>query len=194
MEVSMSMAALSAALSVLVGVLLGAVYDVIRFTRVLFSVDVRSPFVGKGQKRRRGAWFSYVFVTLGDLLFFAVATACMCVFFFLTGDGRMRAYALFGALGGFLLYYHTVGRLFIGICSYLAALCKKAIRWLFRKSLLPFRFLFAVSKKIIVRISGLPIVSRTFARYNEYKSKKKEEALRRRRQKRMQKNGYCKNG
>ena len=190
----MSMAALSAALSVPMGALLGAVYDVIRFVRVLLGVDVRSPFVGKGQKRRRGAWFSYVFVTLTDLLFFAVATVCMCVFFFLTGDGRMRAYALFGALCGFLLYYHTVGRLFIGICSYLTALCKRAIRGLLRLSLLPFRYFFAFSKKIIVRISGLPIVSRTFARYNEYKSKKKEEALRRRRQKRMRKNGYCKNG
>lgn len=194
MEVSMSMAALSAALSVLVGVLLGAVYDVIRFTRVLFGADVRSPFAERGQKRRRGAWFSYVFVTLGDLLFFAVATVCMCVFFFLTGDGRMRAYALFGALGGFLLYYHTVGRLFIGICSYLAALCKRAIRWLFRKSLLPFRRFFAACKKIFVRIWSLPIVSRTLTRYNGYKTKKKEASQRRKRQKRMQKGGWCKNG
>lgn len=193
MEVSMSMAALSAALSVLVGVLLGVVYDVIRFSRVLFCVDARSPFV-KREKKRRGAWFSYVFVTLGDFLFFVVATACMCVFFFLTGDGRMRAYALVGAFVGFLLYYHTVGRLFISICETLAAYCKRAIRWLFRKSLLPFRYLFAFFQKNIVRISGLPIVSRTFARYNEYKLKKQAAAQRRRRQKRMQKGGYCKNG
>ncbi len=190
----MSMAALTAALSVSLGVLLGAVYDVIRFFRVLFSVDVRSPIVPKGQKRRRGAWFSYVLVTLGDLLFFAVATVCMCVFFFLTGDGRMRAYALFGAFLGFWLYYYTVGRLFIGVCAYLAARCKRAIRWIFRKSLLPFRFLFALLRKIMAQISGLPIVSRTFARYNECKLKRKEAALRRRRQRRMQKGGYCKNG
>ncbi len=191
MEVSMSMAALSAALSVLVGVLLGAVYDVIRFFRVLFSADVRSPFVKKGEKRRGGAWLSYLFVTLGDLLFFVAAAVCMCVFFFLTGDGRMRAYALFGAYCGFLLYYHTVGRLFIGICAYLAALCKRGLCWLLQKSLLPLRLGLAVCRKSIARILNLPIVSRTVVRYNEYTRKKKEDFVRRKRQRSGQ---YCKNG
>ncbi|MBQ5389998.1 MAG: spore cortex biosynthesis protein YabQ [Clostridia bacterium] len=194
MEVSMSMAALSAALSVVVGALLGAVYDVIRFFRVLLGVDVRSPFVKKGQKRRWGAWLSYGVVALGDLFFFVVAAVCMCVFFFLTGDGRMRAYGLLGAFGGFWLYYHTVGRLFIGICTYLSALCKRILRWLLQKSLVPFRYVFAICQKIALRILGLPIVSRAFTRYNEYVCRKKETAARRKRKRRMQKSGYCKNG
>lgn len=188
----MSMVALSTALSLPLGALLGMVYDVIRFIRVLLGVDVRSPFGAR--PRRRGAYLAYIIVALGDFLFFAIAAVFLSVFFFLTGDGRMRSYVLLGAFCGFWIYYHTVGRLFISICAYLAALCKRAAVWLWRKSLLPFRYFFALCKKIGVRILELPIVSRTITRYNGYIQRKKQAALRRKRKKRLQKNGYCKNG
>ena len=190
----MSMAALSAILSVAVGVLLGIVYDAIRFLRVLLFVDVRSPFVPKGEKPRRGAWLSYAFVCLTDLFFFVIAAACLCVFFFLTGDGRMRGYALLGAYGGFLLYYHTVGRLFIGICSYLAALTRRGLRWIRRGFLWLFSAAAVYCRKIGRSILHLPIVSRAFARYNEYVKQRKAIAAARKRKRRMQKGYACKNG
>ena len=185
----MSAVALAAAWSVPLGALLGAVYDVIRFFRVLLGIDVRTPFASRG--RRCGKWVAYVLVALGDFLFWCIAAVCMCVFFFLTGDGRMRAHALFGAFIGFELYYHTVGRLFIGICARCASACKRAARWILRKSLLPLRLLAMAAQKMSARIFGLSIVRRTRLRYNEHRRKKKEDFVRRKRQRSGQ---YCKNG
>lgn len=186
----MTMAAVSAALSVLVGAGLGVVYDVIRFFRVLFSVDAGSPFGKKGARR----WFAYIFVALGDLTFFAVAAAVMCVFFFLTGDGRMRGYGLVGAYLGFFCYYQTVGRLFIGIVSRLCSLCKRAVKTLGRLLLRPIRACGGLFRKIAARFLKTPIVMRTRARYNEYVQEKKKRAAARKRQRRMKKSGCCRNG
>lgn len=121
----MTAAAVSAALSIFVGALCGTVYDAVRFFRLLLGADVRSPFGKKGVYR----WFAYAWVCLGDLFFFVAAGVLLCVFFFLTGDGRARWYGLAGAGLGFFCYYQTVGRLFIRICELcVAALCRMAKR------------------------------------------------------------------
>ena len=69
MEVSMNQIALSAASAILLGLLLGAVYDVIRLTRVIFGVNVASPF----GKRNAKAYLGYAFVAVSDFLFFAIS-------------------------------------------------------------------------------------------------------------------------
>ena len=120
----MTQAAISAALSIVLGFAMGAFYDVIRFFRLVLGVNVSSPFK-KGSGKR---FFGYVLACIGDLLFFAVLSASMCIFFFLTGDGRMRSYGLLGALLGFLIYYNTVGRLFIAASSFLVRLFKRFLR------------------------------------------------------------------
>lgn len=187
----MSRIAYAVALSLPLGMLLGIVYDVIRFSRVLLGINVRSPFaVPRGGKRFR-AWIAYLLVALGDFFFFCVAAVCMCVFFFLSGDGRMRVQVLVGAFFGFLLYYHTVGRLFIGVCAYCVTALKRIFRFLLAKSILPIRLLWSLFAKLFAQILALPIVRRTASRYNEYRQKRKAERLRRKRQKRGQ---YCKNG
>lgn len=168
MEVSMTMAAAAAALSVLVGAFLGAFYDVIRFLRVVLGVNVSNPFK-KGKMSPRAA-FGYVFVSLTDLLFFAVAAVCMCVFFFLMGDGRMRGYGLVGAFLGFVLYYNTVGRLFIGALTRIISLLVRAVRFIFK----PFARLFGIVKKICARFFKLPIVIAARKRYNDCKIKRKK--------------------
>lgn len=96
--------------------------------------------------RRHGAPFQYLFVALTDFLFFAICAVLMCVFFFLTGDGRVRGFPLLGAFLGFLVYYNTIGRLFIGICEWLSNLIKTAIRAIFRwvgRALLLFAYAFS---------------------------------------------------
>ncbi len=174
----MNTLALSALLSVLVGFLLGPIYDVIRFMRVLFGISVASPFKKKGVR----PYLSWLFVALGDLLFMLVAAACMSIFFFLTGDGRMRGYALCGAFLGFELYYHTVGRLFIGIVDFLA----KKVRALYR-------FVFTRLRAGLVKIGGCflrtPIVCRARSWYNDYTKKRKDAAIKKKRQRKMARNG-----
>lgn len=189
MEISMSRLAVMALLSLVCGAFLGAVYDIIRFVRILFSVDVSNPF----GKKKRFALFRYLFVAVGDILFFAVASVLMCVFFFLTGDGRMRWFALLGALAGFFCYYHTVGKLFIGISSYLVSACKRGIRFILRLVARPFVALFAILKKIFLLFWNLPIVRAAISRYNVFIIKRKKNSAAKRRKRRMKKKEYCKN-
>ena len=184
----MNQAALAAALSVLLGIFLGVFYDVIRFLRVLLGVNVSSPF--KKGKRAPKAVFGYVFVALGDLLFFAVAAVLMSVFFFLTGDGRMRGYALVGAFLGFVLYYNTVGRLFIGAVTRIKALLGRALRFAVKPLVRFFRFF----KKICPLFLKLPIVNGLIKRYNNCIDKRKKKAAARARMKKAKSGGYCTNG
>ena len=188
----MTRAALSAVLALFLGGALGMFYDAIRFLRVVFGFDVRSPFE-RGNKKR-GKWVGYIFVSLSDFAFFLIAAIAMSVFFFLTGDGRVRGYVLFCTWLGFLAYYHTVGRLFIGISSYLVRLLKKAVRRVIYIAALPFVYIGKAFKKTGSRIFNLPIVSGAITRYNVYKMNRKKKAAVRLRKKRMQKSGYCYNG
>lgn len=101
--------------------------------------------------RRHGAPFQYLFVALTDFLFFAICAVLMCVFFFLTGDGRVRGFPLLGAFLGFLVYYNTIGRLFIGICEWLSNLIKTAIRAIFRWVGRALRFLLTPFRRLFSR-------------------------------------------
>jgi len=165
-------AAVSAALSIPVGAICGVLYDVIRLLRLLFGVDVRSPFRKKGIRR----WFSYGFVVLGDLFFFAVAAVLMCVFFFLTGDGRARWYGLVGAGFGFFCYYHTFGRLLMAVAERIASFCRR------------------LSRRILHAFLQTPLVLTLRARYTIYMEKKKTARAEKRRRRQIQKRkSYCKN-
>ncbi len=179
--------AASFAASLVLGVLFGVLYDVIRFTRVLLCVDVRPP-------RGRHGWFGCVIVALGDLAFFTTAAVLMCVFFFVTNNGEVRGFALVGAFCGFLIYYNTVGRLFITVCETVASWVKHGLRCLMRLLWLPVRFLGAHLRSFAGKIAK-PIVSRLSAWYHkrkEEKSKKKRLEENRRLKKRC--GDVCRNG
>lgn len=164
----MSQAALAALYSVIVGFCLGGVYDFVRFFRLLFGFTVASPFGKKGIT----PYVGWLFVVVTDLFFMLFAAACMAVFFFLTGDGRMRSYGLLGAFLGFKLYYHTLGKLFIRIAE---ALIKRLRR---------------IMAKFTESILKTPIVRRFASWYNDYR-KKKTVAKRKKRQKRnVVRNGF----
>ncbi len=190
MEVSMTQAAISAALSIALGVAMGMVYDFIRFTRLVFGVTVSSPF----KSGHRGRFLGYFFVCITDLLYFVILTVAMCIFFFLTGDGRMRAYGLCGAFLGFLLYYNTVGKLFISVSAFLVSLFKRAVKYVFRLLSAPFIFAYMWVKKTVLQILRLPIVMSGVKRYNIYINKCKKKAAYRARQRKMKKGGCVFNG
>ena len=179
----MTMAAISAALSIVVGALLGAVYDTVRFFRVLFSLRAESPLKKRGVR----PWISFLLVALGDLFFWAVSAVTLCIFFFLTGDGRMRWYGLAGAGLGFFCYYHTVGRLFIGVVSYLCAVCRRIFAFLWNALCIP-------ARALLRRLCEMPIVLAIRARREDRKQKRKAQLAARKRRKRMKKSGCCRNG
>jgi|GEM_PF-1272291 len=186
----MTQAAISAALSVVLGIAMGVIYDLIRFSRLVLGIDARSPFKKGGQKRI----FGYVFVCLGDLFFFVVLTVCMCVFFFLTGDGRMRSYGLIGAFLGFLLYYYTLGKLFIAVSAFLVSLFKRSVKYVLALFAAPFLYMYELVKKTVLQILSFPIVMNFVKRYNTYINKCKKNAAHRARSKKIKKGGCVFNG
>ena len=99
----------------------------------------------------------------------------------------MRIYPLAGAFLGFEIYYHTVGRLFIGIVDFLA----KSVKNFFYRC---FMLVEKISAKIVRKFWCLPIVRGIVAWYNEQKSKKKAARAAKRRRKKMKKFGGVKNG
>ena len=182
MEVSMQAQAASFTASILLGVLFGVLYDAVRFSRVLLFIDVRPPRGGRD-------FFRLFLAALGDLLFFAVAAVLMCVFFFVTGDGRVRGFALVGAFCGFLAYYHTVGRLFITVVEAVASAVRRFVRAALRLLAKPFaaggRRIASAAQKI-----AKPVASRARAWYNK---KQEERNARRQRAQQQRRMGRCEN-
>lgn len=166
----MTAAAVTAALSIPLGALLGVLYDLVRLGRLLLGITVQSPFGKKGVRR----WIAYILAALGDFFFCTAAGAVLCVFFFLTGDGRMRGYGLLGAALGFYCYYQTLGRLIIALAERVCA----GLR--------------ALARRLAAGFCKTPLVTRTVARYNEYKDRKQKAAAAKKRKKRMR--GGIRNG
>ena len=93
------------------GFLAGALYDVIRFIRKIFSSSV-------------GA------VIFQDILFFIICTFGSFFFLLCVDDGKLRAYPYLGMLFGFFIWYFTLGlpvsRIFNRVSAFLNRLFKSA--------------------------------------------------------------------
>mgnify|MGYP004498394309 CR=1 FL=1 len=168
------------AASLALGILYGVLYDIVRFSRVLLFIDVRPPRGGRD-------FFRLLLVALGDFLFLVVCAVLACVFFFVTGDGRVRGFVLVGAFCGFLAYYHTVGRLFITVVEAVAAAVRRFIRAACRLLLRPFAAAVRRARAAAQKIAK-PVASRARAWYNR---KKEERNGRRRRAAEQQRMARC---
>ena len=99
-----------------------------------------------------------------------------------------------GAFCGFLVYYNTVGRLFIAVCETVAAWVKRGLRCLAKLLWMPVRFLGRHLRAFAGKIAK-PIVSRVSAWYNKKKEAKIEKKQKRRAKRRMERCGdVCRNG
>ena len=179
--------AVAFAASLALGVLYGVLYDIVRFLRVLFFIDVRPPRGGRD-------FFRLFLVAVGDFLFLVVCAVLACVFFFVTGDGRVRGFVLVGAFCGFLAYYHTVGRLFITVVAAAAAAVRRAVCAVFRLVKKPFAAFFRLLCGAAQKIAK-PVASRARTWYNRKKEEKAERQRYRMRRARMARCGdVCTNG
>ena len=88
-----------------------------------------------------------VFVFLGDLLWLPTVGGLFSVFVYWQNDGVFRLYMLVSAIIGFVLYYHTVGRLVLLAAETVALVLRILLFYLFLLLSLPFRFLYAVGCK-----------------------------------------------
>ncbi len=79
-------------MSFVLGVVLMILYDIIRLFRMV---------------KRQGA----VAVAVEDLLFWAVASVAIFGLLFLLNEGNIRFYALASTMGGMIIYYRTIGKI-----------------------------------------------------------------------------------
>lgn len=112
-EIAQSSLALMLFLSVLFGFVAALAYDVFRIRRIAINIPILPHFE--------------------DFLFMIACAAVMSVIFFAQSSGRVRAFAFFGALGGFYIYRKTLGRLVMGAADKIIRL----VKYLFGKIVMP---------------------------------------------------------
>ena len=162
MEVSVALQARLFYASLLLGLALGVLDHLFRLFAAFLQMDTRCRTGRTLQSGRSHLGFFCL-----DLVFFAIASAAACAFFFLYGDGRPRGFALCGMLCAFLLYRKTVGRL-------LLTTARKSGRALLRLFFRVLRFCATPARLLIKRCKNAakPIVSGIKAKYNKRKTAK----------------------
>ncbi len=99
-------------LSVGLGFLLGILYDVFRTVRLILSN-------------------SAVLVPITDILYFCFCTFFDFCFFMAFDSGRLRAFAVFGEVIGWLIYYISFGAVAIRITSFVVGFIRRMFSMIF---------------------------------------------------------------
>lgn len=94
-------------------------------------------FLYDGFRLLRLFWKNRAAVFVEDLFFSGICTLLTLWFLVEQCSGRVRAYALFGELLGFLVYHFTVGELVIRLLRGIVAVVKWVLRGIFRIFLRP---------------------------------------------------------
>ena len=135
MEISQTLLGMTFVIATLAGLAVGAMYDVLRITRVLLA-----HLVGNGTASRRTVK-AVCFVE--DVLFTIAASLVLILLVYYTGDGQLRALAPVGLTCGFFVWYVTLGKLIMRLSDVIASVIAKAVRLTVRYTLLvvslPFR-------------------------------------------------------
>lgn len=112
----------------LVGFGLGVVYDVLRILRILCGDSIVREREGQGSRKKR-PWPLSFLLFLEDVIFSLIAALALILLCYYTNDGQLRAPAVVGMAGGFLVYLQTVGRPVVRLAEGLAALLRRFL-WL----------------------------------------------------------------
>lgn len=150
--------------ALLLGVAFGVLDHLFRLTAAFLQMDTR--------RCTGNLWldgWSHTGLFFFDLTFFAIAAVVSCAFFYLLGDGRPRAFAIFGMLFSFWIYRVSVGRWFLKAA-------KRCGRWLFYAVFSGVRFCARPAALAAKRCKNAakPIVSAAKAKYNKRKNVQKQ--------------------
>lgn len=168
-----SMSALSAMTlyALILGIAFGALYDVIRISRVFLGVsyggrsasylyEKEYPLIGKlekGQgKLKKG--FLTTAVIFGDIIYFTVCGAIFTVFIYYTNDGIFRFSALAAVFFGFFAYYMTFGRLVIAFAEIICIFLKIITKIFLFAIAFPFKIMYNILVKLYNRLFGIPLM------------------------------------
>ena len=177
MEISQTLLGMTFVIAALAGLAVGAVYDVLRITRVLLV-----HLTGNGTVSRRTV---KALCFIEDVLFAVAASLVLILLVYYTGDGQLRALAPFGMGCGFFVWYVTLGKLIMRLSDTIAAAIAKAMRLAVRFTLLiaslPFRllghaFMCVVGYRLMAWATKIAAGRRT--RYTEREAERLHQAAR----------------
>ncbi|MBQ7669465.1 MAG: spore cortex biosynthesis protein YabQ [Clostridia bacterium] len=158
------------------GLLLGAVYDVIRLSRIIFGVSVYSnknydfSLYSRGVKnifsRKRGNIFTSIYLAVTDLLFCLLSAVIFILYMYIYNYGIFRWFILIFTALGFLFYYKTVGRLFVSVSTVISSYLMLSLNLALFAALYPFRLL----KRLLLRMTR-PLISDIKSALDKLKNK-----------------------
>lgn len=146
----------------ILGMAFGLTFDVIRFIRVLFGVEPTGKNDPPGKAKKRILIPKCVFAFILDLLASLLFTGCFCVLSYVFCYGKLRAYTLFPAAVGFILFRKLPGRLTSRASTYAARFMRAAARKTMFLALRPVRFALKKTSEVFRSFAGL--VSRRYER------------------------------
>ena len=127
----MTWQAMATLIAIVVGAGVGLIYDGIRLGRAIIGIRytdrlshrfsaVHFPLIGilpqkEAPQRKRKEFFISLYVAMGDVIFFLLASVATVVYLYHANDGIVRWYLLFGLFLGFLLYYVTIGKITVNL-------------------------------------------------------------------------------
>lgn len=164
--------------AIVVGAALGALYDVFRVGRMVLGLrpggaetpHVRLPLVGDVVRDgKHGGFFAAAAVFVGDILFFAIATAVYLVFVFHASSGYNRWFLTVGAIGGFAAYFFTLGKLVMRVSG--------VIRFVLLTMAAYIRFLLLFPLRMAVKYLLRPTVFKISSKIAQKRTKKAKKAL-----------------
>lgn len=157
MEISQSSLAWLYLCAMLLGCALGAVYDLLRITRVFLGVRYthrgaerlskrKLPFLKECRRKKENPALGVV-IFLEDFLFCVFCGIAMILLFYVCNNGKIR-YSVFPvAVAGFLCYRGTLGRLVMLFSEVIAFALKTTVRYVFFFLSFPFRLIGRTLKK-----------------------------------------------
>ena len=159
MEVSMHALLANCLRAFVLGLLLGALYDVIRLSRIIFGVSVYSDknrefsLYARGVKnifaRKRGNIFTCIYLALTDFVFFLLSAVIFILFLYIFNYGIFRWFFLIFSILGFLFYYKTAGRLFVSASTVVSSYLMLVLNLILFAAVYPFRTLVKLIRRLV---------------------------------------------
>ena len=168
--------------SAVIGFFLGAVYDVFRIRRISFSPQMRSKTrtakpgessSGKKQGISRIRLFirknieviDFVLIFFEDVLFMTFSAVVLSLLTYKLNSGKIRWFIPAFALGGFAVYYFTVGRLVKKCAESIIRFIRLAFMWILKITVAPVvRIIRAAVLRLRSRLKYKQLVRYTEAR------------------------------
>ena len=187
MEISQGSLAWLYLCAMVLGVVLGAVYDLLRITRVFLGVQYsrrgkarlskqKLPLLKARQKKKENPALGIV-VFFEDFLFCVFCGIAMILLFYVCNNGKIR-YSVFPvAVGGFLCYRGTIGKLVMLFSEAIAFAMETLLRYVFFFLSFPILFLGKTVKKSVCKMVLHAKVARKEKKRRQYTEKERSRSI-----------------